>query len=59
MSQNRTMKEGYPLRLPDGLRDRIKEEAVKNCRSMNAEIIFHLQRALFDPLKMKEGAAQS
>lgn len=47
------------VRLPDGMRDRIKEEAERNRRSMNAEIIFHLHRAFFDPLEMKEGAAQS
>jgi len=59
MSQYRMMKDGFPLRLPDGMRDRIKEEAVKNCRSMNAEIVFHLRRALSDPPEMKEGAARS
>ncbi|MCF3642910.1 Arc family DNA-binding protein [Rhizobium sp. TRM95111] len=53
------MKEGYPLRLPDGMRDRIKEEAERNCRSMNAEIVFHLQRALFDPLGPRDPAGAS
>jgi hypothetical protein len=34
----------FMLRLPDGLRDRIKATAVANYRSMNAEINFHLER---------------
>lgn len=33
----------FPLRLPDGLRDRIKAEADKNGRSMNAEIVARLE----------------
>lgn len=36
----------YVVRFPEGLRDRIKEEAERNCRSMNAEIVFHLQNAI-------------
>ncbi|MCO5147525.1 MAG: Arc family DNA-binding protein [Aquamicrobium sp.] len=32
----------YVLRLPDGMRDRIKAEAEKNNRSMNAEIVSRL-----------------
>lgn len=35
----------FLVRLPDGLRQAIKFEAEKNCRSMNSEIIFHLQQA--------------
>jgi hypothetical protein len=35
----------YVLRLPDGMRDRIKAFADKNNRSMNAEIIATLERA--------------
>ncbi|MBX4873258.1 Arc family DNA-binding protein [Rhizobium bangladeshense] len=34
----------YVLRLPDGMRDRIKAQADKNNRSMNAEIIATLER---------------
>lgn len=34
------------VRLPDGLRDRIKAAAKDNIRSMNAEVVFHLERAL-------------
>jgi hypothetical protein len=34
----------FVLRLPDGLRDRIKEKADDNIRSMNAEIVQLLER---------------
>lgn len=37
----------FPLRLPDGLRAKIKETAAKNGRSMNTEILEVLQ-AWFD-----------
>ena len=53
--QTRTFEDQYTLRLPRGLRDRIKEEATRNRRSMNAEIIFHLEKAVYDPLEMKKG----
>jgi hypothetical protein len=33
------------LRLPDGLRHVIKEAALRNRRSMNAEIVVHLEGA--------------
>lgn len=33
----------YVLRLPDGMRDRIKEAAERNNRSMNAEIVARLE----------------
>jgi plasmid stability protein len=33
----------YILRLPDGMRDRLKDEAAKNKRSLNAEIIDRLE----------------
>ena len=36
----------YALRFPAGMRDDVKALAVANRRSMNAEIIFHLERAL-------------
>lgn len=36
----------YPLRLEDGLRDKIKEIATRNRRSMNAEINLRLIRSL-------------
>lgn len=34
------------LRLPDGMRERIRERAAENRRSMNAEIVHYLDRAL-------------
>lgn len=35
----------YVLRMPDGMRDRIKRAAEKNNRSMNAEIVAALEEA--------------
>lgn len=37
--------ERFIVRLPDGLRDVIRERAAASRRSMNAEIVFHLERA--------------
>lgn len=34
------------VRLPNGMRDRIKELAATNRRSMNAEIVHHLEKAI-------------
>lgn len=36
----------FMLRFPDGMRDRIREEAEANGRSMNAEIILRLEASL-------------
>ncbi|WP_058097231.1 Arc family DNA-binding protein [Paracoccus sp. MKU1] len=36
----------FIIRLPDGMRDRIKVLASQNERSMNAEIVFHLRKAI-------------
>lgn len=33
------------VRMPEGMRDRIKEEAARQFRTMNAEIIYQLNRA--------------
>lgn len=49
----------YVVRFPDGMRERIKEEAERNCRSMNAEIVFHIQNALAARLESKKPAAAS
>lgn len=35
----------FMLRLPDGMRDRLKEEAAKNKRSLNAEIVARLDES--------------
>lgn len=41
--QNRTAKDQFMLRLPEGLRDKVKEIADANNRSMNAEIVMALE----------------
>ncbi|RWR45876.1 Arc family DNA-binding protein [Sinirhodobacter ferrireducens] len=41
--QNRTLNDKFMLRLPDGMRDRIKAAAEANNRSMNAEIVATLE----------------
>lgn len=40
---NRTLTDKFMLRLPDGMRERIKIRADKNNRSMNAEIVSTLE----------------
>lgn len=45
-NQNRSLQDKFMLRLPEGMRDRIKEEADESGRSMNAEIVQRLQRTL-------------
>ncbi len=42
-SEKRTLTDKFMLRLPDGMRDRIKHAAEKNNRSMNAEILATLE----------------
>lgn len=44
----------FIARLPEGLRDRLRESAATNFRSMNAELVFHLDRAL--PLQVRKAA---
>lgn len=36
----------FMLRMPDGMRERLKDEAAKSGRSMNAEIVSRLQMTL-------------
>ncbi|MGG3814202.1 Arc family DNA-binding protein [Methylorubrum rhodesianum] len=38
----------FLLRMPDGMRDRLKAEAEANKRSMNAEIVARLEASLSD-----------
>lgn len=38
--------DAFMLRFPEGMRDRIKEAAAENNRSMNAEIIARLEKSL-------------
>lgn len=47
--ENRTLSDKYLLRLPDGMRDRIKEAAARNGRSMNSEILATLEQAYPPP----------
>lgn len=44
MKQNRTCRDGVNIRLPDGMRDEIQRRAKENHRSMNAEIVYHLEQ---------------
>ncbi|NVM41943.1 Arc family DNA-binding protein [Ochrobactrum intermedium] len=44
--------ERFNVRMPDGLRERLRISAEMNKRSMNAELVFHLDRAL--PLYVQE-----
>lgn len=41
--QNRTLTDKFMLRMPDGMRDRIRTAAEANNRSMNAEIVATLE----------------
>lgn len=43
--QNRTFKDQFMLRLPDGMRDKIRTAAESSGRSMNAEIVHRLERS--------------
>jgi len=43
MAKTSNTSEQFILRLPDGMRDRIKKEADKNGRSMNAEFVARLE----------------
>lgn len=36
----------FMLRFPDGMRQRFKAMAALNRRSLNSEVVFHLERAL-------------
>lgn len=45
MSNHAQQQDKYVIRLPDGMRDQIKADALANDRSMNAEIIARLSGA--------------
>jgi hypothetical protein len=51
MVEIRTKSDGFMLRLPDGLRDRVKSRADTNGRSMNSEIV-HCIEASFEPSRV-------
>ncbi|WP_085034095.1 Arc family DNA-binding protein [Ensifer aridi] len=54
MSANRTNSDQFQLRLPPGLRDRIKAYAERHGRSTNAEIIRVLEREFPPPATLEE-----
>lgn len=41
-----TIADKFMLRLPGDMRDKIRDSAARNHRSMNSEIVFHLEKAL-------------
>lgn len=49
---SRAWKDQYMLRLPDGMRDRIKAAAAAN-RSMNAEIVATLEEKYPEPVALR------
>ena len=46
----------YLLRLPDGMRSRIKVEATKNFRSMSGELLFQLVKIYPAPDELAEAS---
>lgn len=38
--------ERFQIRMPEGLRGALKEQAKRNKRTLNAEIVFHLEGAV-------------
>lgn len=51
------LKEKFVLRLPEGMREKIREQAARECRTMNAEVIYQLRRAYDDTAKTKKADA--
>lgn len=47
--------ERFIVRLPDGMRDLIADEAKKNNRSMNAEIVARLQQSFQPNIRWAQG----
>lgn len=47
--ESRALQDKFMLRLPDGMRERLKRAAAANNRSMNAEILHRLEQS-FAPL---------
>ena len=44
--ENRSLQDKFMLRLPDGMRERLKAAAAENNRSLNAEIVSRLELTL-------------
>jgi predicted HicB family RNase H-like nuclease len=57
--RERIRKTPVMVRLPENIHGRLKEVAGDNHRSMNTEIIYRLEKALFDPLETQKPAAAS
>lgn len=49
----------FMLRFPDGMRQRFKAMAALNRRSLNSEVVFHLERALASAAATTEGSLQA
>jgi hypothetical protein len=58
MSANRAKNEQFQLRLPPGLRDRIKAYAERHGRSMNTEIVRILEREFPEPWSVNGRVAE-
>lgn len=54
MNVKRSKTDGFMLRFPDGMRERIKAAADANNRSMNAEIIQTLEFHYPEPITLEE-----
>lgn len=54
--ENRTFNDKFMLRLPDGMRDRIKAAAEANNRSMNAEIVARIEGSFVAGVAGKQDA---
>lgn len=59
MNKTTRKSDQFALRLPDGLRDRLRAAAEENRRSMNAEIVVHLERAVGNSPEKMESDARS
>ena len=53
--ENRTLNDKFIIRLPEGMREQIKQAAAQEGRSMNAQIVQHL-RAIYQPTERQEAA---
>lgn len=52
--QNRTLQDKFMLRLPAGMRERIKAAAERHGRSMNSEILSVLEEVYPEPFSISE-----
>jgi plasmid stability protein len=57
-NEQRTLQDKFMLRLPDGMRDRIRAAAETHGRSMNAEIVQTLERAYPQPSQVENITAE-